>query len=72
MIYSKWDKDSAMQIRGHPSVVGRNMQGKAYNRRTALTTLMPTRVFAKKFRLRPAACCSDGFVRLATRHTVAR
>jgi hypothetical protein len=49
MIYSKWDKDSAMQIRDHPSIVGRIMQGKAYNRQTSLTTLMPTRVFAKKF-----------------------
>jgi hypothetical protein len=48
MICSKWDQDSATQIRDHPSIVGRIVQGKAYNRRTALTTLMPTRVFAKK------------------------
>jgi hypothetical protein len=49
MIYSKWDKENAMQIHDHLPIVGRIMQGKAYNRLTALTTLMPTRVFAKKF-----------------------
>lgn len=49
MISSKWDKECATNIRDQPFHAARNTKCKAYNRRTALTTLMPTQVFAGKF-----------------------
>jgi hypothetical protein len=60
MISSKWDKEYAMKIRDQLFHVARIMQRKAYNRRTVLTTLIPTRVFAGKFHSRTKAASFNG------------